>query len=325
MTTEFRDFYHQAIQRGTVKETINKHDPRESDYRHIPSTASTQIPIYERVMTTATDHTDSGVTPRHVEGLLATQVLARIGARMVDIGKFDTNSHFPYESAGLTTEWLAEDASVTKADAGFSPFAISPHVVGCGVQFSRLLKKQNIYDTAGTLESMTRRDLGKAAETAFFNGSGASNQPLGLLNNTTIAAAAIDATAGMSAALFDNGIEALEDSEAEQENLYILTNPDTKKDLKSIAYHGDYLWTTNKNNQYCGGIRALTQRGIPDGVMLIGDFSKALIVTSGTFDINSISAKGSAVGASGGTEMFAFLTLDIVVGQTSAFQIIENI
>ncbi len=325
MTTEFREFYEQAIVRGTVKEIQNKHDPRDSDYRHIPNTTRTEIPVYERTMLASDDHTDSGVTPRHVEGLLATQVLSRIGAKMVDIGKFDSNSHFPYESQGLTTEWLAENASITKADAAFGKFAISPKVVGAGLEFSRHLRKQNIYDTAGALESMARRDLGKAVETSYFNGSGASNQPLGLLNNTTIAAAAIDATAGMSAAIFDNAVESLEDAEVQQENIFILANPDTKKDLKSLSYHGDYLWKTDRNLQYCGGIPALTQRAIPDGVMLIGDFSKALIITSGTFDINSITAKGSAVGASGGTEMFAFLTCDIVVGRTAAFQVIANI
>lgn len=86
---------------------------------------------------------------------------------------------------GLTvsTAWQStEGTAVSHTDPDFTGGAATPKTVGCTVTASRHLWLQMVAAGRAFLEAQLARAMAVAKDTAFINGSGASGQPMGLLN-----------------------------------------------------------------------------------------------------------------------------------------------
>lgn len=96
------------------------------------------------------------------------------------------NVAIPRQTSGATAYWVAESGAVTESQAAFDQVSLTPKTVGAFSDISRKLLLQSSID----IESFVRNDLALrlalAIDLAAINGSGASNQPTGILNTTGI-------------------------------------------------------------------------------------------------------------------------------------------
>lgn len=119
-----------------------------------------------------------------IEKLENAMVTVRWGARIMRGLVGDVS--IPRQSGGATLYWLAEDGTVTESEAAFEQLNFSPRTAGVSIDIRRRLLLQSSVDMEAFLrdEIVLRQALGY--DLATLNGSGVSNQPLGILNTTGI-------------------------------------------------------------------------------------------------------------------------------------------
>lgn len=109
------------------------------------------------------------------------------GAReILDLtGKFA----IPRQSGASTAYWLAEGGSPTGSNQTLDQVLFTPHTIGAYTDINRRFFELTILDSG---EEFVKEDLtavlGRGIDLAALNGSGGSNQPLGILQNTGVTA-----------------------------------------------------------------------------------------------------------------------------------------
>jgi HK97 family phage major capsid protein/HK97 family phage prohead protease len=92
----------------------------------------------------------------------------------------------PRQTGAATAYWVAESGAPTESQQAFDQVSMAPKTVGAYTDISRKLLLQSSID----VESFVQRDLAQvvalAIDLAAINGSGASNQPTGILNTSGI-------------------------------------------------------------------------------------------------------------------------------------------
>jgi len=132
-----------------------------------------------------------------IEYLRNAMRVKQAGAReIMDLqGKFA----IPRQNATGTGYWVAESGSPTGSNQTLDQVLFTPHTAGAYTDISRRFFELAILDSG---EQFVKEDLtavlGRTVDLAALNGTGASNQPLGILQNTGI-------TAGNTVALGTNG------------------------------------------------------------------------------------------------------------------------
>lgn len=119
------------------------------------------------------------------------------GARdIIDLqGKFA----IPRQSGQGTSYWVAESGAPTGSNQTLDQVLFTPHTIGAFTDISRrFLELANIENGDEFVKADLTRDLAIGIDLAAINGSGSSNQPLGILQNTGI-------TTGNTVALGTNG------------------------------------------------------------------------------------------------------------------------
>ena len=96
------------------------------------------------------------------------------------------NVSIPKRATSSTAEWFgADDAdSLSESTGSFSTISMTPKTIGVFSKFSRLMQLQS----TPQIEDLIRKDflelLGTGIDVAALNGSGSSNQPLGVLGQS---------------------------------------------------------------------------------------------------------------------------------------------
>ena len=102
------------------------------------------------------------------------------------------NVDIPKRTGSATADWFGADNSdsVTESKGTIGHVSMTPKTVGALSKFSRLMDLQSTPD----IEQLIRADfvalLADAIDAAAINGSGSSNQPLGILNTSCIGSVA---------------------------------------------------------------------------------------------------------------------------------------
>lgn len=98
------------------------------------------------------------------------------------------NLAIPRQTGGATAFWVAENAAPTESQQSFGQVPLTPKTVAAFTDISRRLLLQSSID----VEAFVRMDLAAvlalAIDAAGVNGTGASNQPRGILNTAGIGA-----------------------------------------------------------------------------------------------------------------------------------------
>jgi hypothetical protein len=117
-----------------------------------------------------------------IELLRHAMILDKLGVTWLR----DLNGNVAIPSATGTTSayWVAEGGAPTESAAAFGQVVLTPHTVGAFTDYSRRLLLQSSIDVEAFVRADLAAIIGQAIQAAAINGSGASNEPTGLLNTS---------------------------------------------------------------------------------------------------------------------------------------------
>lgn len=234
-------------------------------------------------------------TARFIDSLKAVTVLARMGATFLSdlVGSLA----LPRLATNMTTYWVGEATAPTAANNTIDQVTLAAHTLGATTTITRRMRLQTSLD----VENLIRRNMlwmmGLGIDTAGINGSGSSNQPTGLLNNTNIATTAIGTNGGDPTWALMVAMEtAINDANAMTENMGYLTSQVGKGKLKTTAKIGstfpNFLW---QDDNTINGYKAMSTTMVPKNLtkgtgtnltaVLFGNWASMLIGLWGGIDI----------------------------------------
>ncbi len=122
----------------------------------------------------------------YIEPLRRRSAIMQTGSTV--LGDLVGDAILPRQTNTVTGEWIAEDASGTETDLTFDQIIMKPKTVTGRISWSRQMALQ----ATPAIETLARKDLSEqlalALDLAAISGTGASNQPRGILNTAGIGA-----------------------------------------------------------------------------------------------------------------------------------------
>lgn len=235
-------------------------------------------------------------TGSFIDMLRARMVVAGLGTQFLTglVGDID----IPRQTGTASTYWLAEQAGPTKSDQTTDKVNMTPKTVGAKTIISRKLRQQASLD----VEAMVQRDLSTALalemERAILNGSGASNQPRGLLNVSGIGSV-VGGTNG-AAPTWQNIVDletAVAIANADVGSLAYVTNAKVRGKLKTtskVSGQNGFIW--DEGGTPLNGYRAAVTNIMPSNLtkgtstgvasaILFGNFQDLIVGMWGGLDI----------------------------------------
>jgi len=243
------------------------------------------------------------------------------------------NIAIPRATGGATAYWVAESGAPTESQQAFDQVAMTPRTVGAFTDISRKLLLQSSIDVEGFVRNDLATVLALAIDLAGVNGSGASNQPTGILNTSGIGSVA-GGTNGL-APTYQNMID-LETlvavANADVGAMGYLTNAKVRGKLKSTqkvaTYGDDFVWEDGIVNGYnatvSNQVPSNLTKGTSSGVcsaILFGNFADLIIGQWGALDLTVDPYTGST---SGTVRVVALQDVDIAVRHAESFAAMKD-
>ena len=244
------------------------------------------------------------------------------------------NVAIPRQTSGATAYWVAESGAVTESQAAFDQVTLSPKTVGAFSDISRKLLLQSSID----IEAFVRNDLALrlalAIDLAAINGTGASNQPTGILNVSGIGdvAGGANGLAPTWAHMVNVKKEVAKDN-ALMGSLGWLTNSDVVGKLQTTekASNTAQFILGDDASRLCGyplyetnQVPNNLDKGSSTGVcsaIIFGNWADLIIGMWGGLDINVDTSTGST---SGTVRVVALQDVDIAVRHAQSFSAMQD-
>ena len=263
--------------------------------------------------------------------------VARMGAQFLT--GLSGQIAIPRQTGGATAYWVAESGSPTESQAAFDQVTMTPKTVGAFSDISRKLLLQSSIDVEGFVRSDLATVLALAIDSAAINGTGASNQPTGILATAGIGDVA-GGTNGL-APTWAHIVELWSDlsvANADFGSLGILTNSkvhgklmNTLKAAGVLGYIADQFPDAGGITNY-GGIRAGISNQVPSNLtkgtssgvasaLISGNWNDLLIGQWGTLDLMVDPYTGST---SGTVRVVALQDVDIAVRHAESFSAMKD-
>ena len=226
---------------------------------------------------------------------------------------------FPKVTVKSSPAWLnTETAQISPSTPTLSQIALTPKQVGALIVFSRQLSKQANADRFVGRELL--RTIGGAVDQAVINGSGASGQPLGILNTVGLQA--------QSGTTLNAGTATMKRKSAEanvtDESITFLSTPAVRELLEGrerATGGGRFVWDKDQ----VADRRALVSTDVPTATMLCGDFALVYFGIWGqgfVLEINPYDTAGFKAGLIQGRML---VSCDVAVLHPSAFVVATSI
>jgi len=238
-----------------------------------------------------------------------TNNISVLSAGATVLGGLVGNVSIPKRASLSTGYWVPESGALTESESTFSTITLTPRVVGAYSRWSRLTLQQSTPD----IEMLARADLtgviGRAIDLAALAGTGASNQPTGILTTSGIGSVAIGTNGG--AVSLDTMIDlrtavAATNVDAKQ-GAYVVNEKTYGALLKlKSSGSGEYLFAAEGPEPGPAGMSAMKIAGCP-------------VVISN--QLTSSGTKGSGTGLS--TALFGVFQ-DLIVGNWGVLEILVN-
>ena len=264
-----------------------------------------------------------------LELLRTRMVTTRMGATFLP--GLRGNVAFVRQTGAMTLEWVGEndDSDVSTSDLTLVRVTLSPKTgMGSGF-YSRQLLRQN----AIGIDSIVEKDLAavhaRGWDLAALFGTGSSNQPTGLWNQSGINSSAIDGVIDLPAVV-DMETEIFAD-DADAEGMGYVTTPEIRGQAKQkeqfSSSSGRPLWTGTGIEGEMNGYRALASNQVSKDVwnagavdgrhgIFFGDWSQMLLGEWGVLEliVDPFSRKKEGV-----VEVTSFQMVDVQIAQPTAF------
>jgi len=162
------------------------------------------------------------------------------------LGGLVGNVAIPKQVGGATAYWLSEGGSVTASDQSFAQVGLTPHRLVAQTAFD----KQLVAQASVSVEAIVRNDIALVMaikkDLAALTGSGASGEPLGILNTTGVQTVTISGAVTWANILdYENKLAT---ANADQTGTPVwLTNPAVRAKLKaavkvSASTFANFIW-----------------------------------------------------------------------------------
>jgi HK97 family phage major capsid protein len=284
-------------------------------------------------------------TPTAGGNLVATELLASsfidilvsvmrvmsMGATMLT--DLQGNIAIPRATAGSTGYWVAESGSPTESQQAFDQVALTPKTCGAFVDYSRRLLLQSSIAVEAFVRMDIARTIALMIDLAAIAGTGAANQPRGILNTAGIGSVAGGANG--AAPTWDNIVDlesAVANSNVDGGALGYLTNTRVRGKLKRTQVfsgtNGERIWRDGVLND----TRAEVSNQVPNNLVkgtsgavcsaiLYGRWTDLLIAMWGGLDIMMDPYTGST---SGTRRVIALQDVDVNVRYPVSFASMQD-
>jgi len=271
--------------------------------------------------------------------LLASSFIDLLRNKMTTVGLGATlmndlvgNIAIPRQTGGATSYWVAESGAATESQAAFDQVTMSPKTVGSMSDISRKMLLQSSLDVEAFVRNDLATSLALAIDLAAINGSGASNQPTGVLNTSGIGSV-VGGTNGATPDWADivNLEKVVSIANADIGSLGYLTNAAVRGKLlqtEKASSTGQYIWADNNTLR---GYTAAVSNQVPSNLtkgsastcsaILFGNWADLIIGTWGGIDINVDTSTGSA---SGTVRVVALQDVDIAIRHAESFAAMKD-
>lgn len=246
------------------------------------------------------------------------------------------NIAIPRQTGGATGYWLAEGGAPTESQQAIDQVAMSPKTVGAYTELTRLFMRQSSISAEQFVRGDLARVLALMIDLAGINGSGASNQPRGILNVVGIGDVA-GGTNGL-APTWDHIVDlesAVAVDNADVGNLRYLTNAKVRGKLKKTmvdAGSGERVWDIRSPASPLNGYATEVTNQVPSDLVkgssgavcsgiIYGNFADLIIGMWGGLDIN---VNPYALDTSGGLRVTALQDVDIAVRHAESFAAMQD-
>lgn len=256
-----------------------------------------------------TDH----MANQFIDALKANTQLGKLGARFLN--GLNGNVSIPKKTASSTFGWLGETAAAAASNVTVGNVSLSGKHVGGVVPMTFELMRQS----SPAIEQLVRQDmlegLALAIDNAGFNGTGASNQPTGILNTAGVQTITLADTSG-KIPTWAEIVEMegkLEEANALMGSLSYLFRPTIGSALKTAkkdAGSGEFVFAGGETNGY----PAANTTQMPALSSLFGNFSDVLVGTWGMVEL--IPTRNSATG---GLDIGCHQMADIALRNAASF------
>jgi HK97 family phage major capsid protein/HK97 family phage prohead protease len=260
-----------------------------------------------------------------IDLLRNAMVIDSLGSRMLTglVG----NIAIPKVTGAASAYWVSELSAPTESAQTFGQVTMSPKTVGAFTDISRRLMLQSSVDVEAMVQQDLATVLGLAIQQAAINGSGASNQPSGLL--TLVTPSVAGGTDG-AAPTWANIVELETDvavANADVGTLAYLTNAKVRGKLKGtskVSGQNGFVWeagNTPLNGYRCGVTNAVPSNltkgtGTNLSAILFGNFADLVIGMWGTLDLMVDPYTGSTAGT---VRVVALQDVDVAVRHVESF------
>lgn len=268
-----------------------------------------------------------------IEMLRNLMAVKALGAKVIT--DLSGNVDFPKQTGAATLSWTGENpgAAVTASDQAFSKVSLSPKTAMAATKYTRQFMLQSSLD----VEQLLREDLATivalGVDLAAINGSGASNQPTGILVASGTGVVAIGTNGG--APTYEHMVD-LETKLAEAnipfQNIGLLTTPGIKgklrKTQKFASTNGDPVW---ENNDVVLGYKAVASNQVPSTLtkgtstdchgVILGAWSNLII---GQWEAFELIVDPYTDAGKGNIIITVQALLDIALRHAAAFSVIKD-
>lgn len=262
-----------------------------------------------------------------IDALRNAMVLSGLGVRMLT--GLQGQIAIPKLTGAATAYWVAENTAPTESQQTVGQVTMSPKTVGAFTDISRRLINQSSIDVESMVQTDIASVLGLAIQQAAISGTGASNQPSGLL--TLVTPGVIGGTNGLAPTWAHQvALEtAVAVANADVSNMAYLTNAKVRGKLKSTekatGTTGNFIWS--EGNTPINGYQAAITNAVPSNLtkgtsngvcsaIIFGNFSDLLIGMWGGLDLMVDPYTGSTAGT---VRVVALQDVDVAVRNVESF------
>lgn len=261
-----------------------------------------------------------------IDALRNAMVIDGLGARFLTglVG----NIAIPKLTGSASAYWVAENTAPTESQQTIGQVTMSPKTVGAYTDISRRLLLQSSLDVEGMVQNDIAQILGLAIQQAAISGTGASNQPSGIL--TQVTSSVIGGTNG-AAPTWANIVQLESDvavANADVGTLAYLTNAKVRGKLKTtskVSGQNGFVWESGDTplNGYRAGVTNAVPsnltKGTSSGVasaIIFGNWADLVIGMWGNLDLTVDPYSGSTAGT---VRIVALQDVDIALRNVVSF------
>jgi HK97 family phage major capsid protein len=239
--------------------------------------------------------------------------LALAQAGMTTLSGINGNISIPKQSGSSTAYWVGEGSSPTESQQTIEQVNLSPKTCGAFTDFSRKLLLQSDI----SVESMVRDDLAKSLalelDRVGLNGSGSSNQPLGIINTTGIGTQSLTSFGTFAEYI---GMETdVAAANADAGALRYIINASARGALKSTEKASGTAQFVYQDDEI-NGYPVTVSNQLENNDALFGDFSQLIMAMWSGLDLTVDPYAGATAGT---VRIIALQDVDFAVKQPGAF------